>query len=189
MKNLLIFLSLIIPLSAYSQTAGEFPGRPDRLQRKGADIVADGIRLTDAERNILLSDIGGTDYCTQWDKAAKGFRTGKGLLIAGGATTFVGALCGTFCIVYMFADVVGQSLATVMTLGTYKPGGVCRTAVIGSYVSFGAVVAGIGCLAAGATVYCVSKSKMNKIVNGYNDRVPELTFGLQKNGIGIALNF
>lgn len=188
--SLAAFLFMAVSLQSYAQYTDSFTN----LSRKRDMIAADGVLLARTQMEELLGDIGGESRYDEWMNGARLYRTGKGLLIGFGTLTGISILVCGCTIVYVMADVVAQGIATALTFGQYLPEGVDRGAELTAAVSCYAALAGIAGLAAGTAVFCTGKSKMNGIIRDYNTLYPprgnfDLTFGIQRNGVGFALNF
>ncbi len=168
------------------------------LVSRGARVFAEGRKLTKGEIDATLSMFSGDDgigYDVRWTRARRGYNAGIALTSIGSAVVLSGGIacgCGLLLFVaagmtsplYMFADGY-ENLDSTLQQASYMMAG-------GLIVALG----GVAMLGAGIPLICVNKSRMKRIVNGYNMQYHErplepvtMNFGPTRNGIGLSLNF
>ncbi len=199
-RRAVFLLSFIVSvtLSGVSANAQYISDMPEDwpVVRKGADFYANGEILTPEQLGSLLSYTDGITL-SQVEQYQKGFRTGKGLLIGFGSLTGAGLLTlgvgavGVFVEAIalginvsffgpMYAAVSGESLDTSLD----------SRFIYVAYAGLAAAGVGVLGLAAGTAVYCVYKKRLNRVADSVNaSREVRLSFGVQKYGAGLALNF
>ena len=130
------------------------------IYRKGAKLYSsDDVLLTAEQISAMMNSVEGLSYET-WVKNTKGFKAGKGLLIASGSLTGVG-------IVTLGIGFRGVAIAGLAMTGT-----------------------GIAGLITGTTVYCVYKKRLNNMVDSCNSASHlNVSLGMQQHGVGLAVNF
>lgn len=201
-----VIVSLICGIqSSYAQYASytSMPARDDRddvIYRKGANLYSDGAMLTMEETENALN-AAGLQYA-DWEKAGTGFRTGKGLLIGFGSLTGAGLLTVGIGTVGMFIESTAFGvgvvfLAPLWALSGETPDMEFRSRFAG-VATAGLLATGIGILgiASGTTVYCVYRKRLNRMADACNEACGiqsspdvQLTFGVQRHGVGLALSF
>ena len=194
---------LVATVSAYAQYAN-----PALAERKGCNIKIDGQKLSQQEANILMSNIDGEDYSGEWARA-RGWRTagismiaGGGAIAAGGAmTVLIGALTSA-----LGATMGAVAGATVGSIGGEEQANQSASeaaqkgADAGKPIRTGGLKAmhlGLCVLLGGSTATVVNSVKMSKLVDRYNESLPEpepapqmeLSFGPTCNGVGLRLSF
>ncbi len=204
MKRIITVLVLLVAtVSAYAQYAN-----PALAERKGCTIKIDGEKLSHQEANILMSNIDGEDYSGEWARA-RGWRTagismiaGGGAIAAGGAmTVLIGALTSA-----LGATMGAVAGATVGSIGgeeqanqsaseaAQKGADAGKPIITGGLIAMGL---GLGVHIAGIPLTVVNSVKMSKLVDRYNESLPEpepapqmeLSFGPTCNGVGLRLSF
>ena len=166
------------------------------IYRRGVNYFSDGEKLTDVQLSALLdrSDSGIT--LDDVEKYRKGFKTGRGLLIGFGTLTGVGLLTTGIGTVGLMIEGVAVGIGTAF-VGPLAALGGADPAIAFDSKFYGVTVAGvcatltgIAGIVAGTTVLCVYKKRMNTVADVCNS-APSVTlsFGAQKYGTGVALNF
>lgn len=143
-------------------------------------ISVDGVKLSKADTYALLSDFRGVDYSKDWKKYSSQQKWGIGLLAGGVATT---AVCLTGAMTLGVADI----FVILFTAGQVTPDNACAINAFFTGAAVGAVAAGTG------TYFMIhSGHRMRNImkqINIHENMAPEVAFGLQQHGIGLAVNF
>ena len=166
------------------------------IHRRGTGYYSGTEKISDVQLSALLEQSGSGLTIEDVEKYRKGFKTGRGLLVGFGSLTGAGLLTlGIGTVGLMVEGVaVGIGTAFVGPLAVFAGQGVDI-----SYDSrfYGVAVAGvcatltgIAGLVAGTTVLCIYKKRMNNVSDVCNS-VPavSLSFGAQRYGTGLALNF
>ena len=202
-KIITVLVLLAAAVSAYAQYA-----TPALAERKGCTIKIDGEKLSHQEANLLMADIDGEDYSAQWARA-RGWRTagismiaGGGAIAAGGAmTVLIGALTSA-----LGATIGGATGAIVGSIGgeeqaqqsaseaAQKGADAGKPIITGGLIAMGL---GLGVHIAGIPLTVVNSVKMSKLVDRYNESLPEpepapqmeLSFGPTISGVGLRLSF
>lgn len=198
-RRAVFLLSFIVSvtLSGVSANAQYISDMPEDwpVVRKGADFYANGEILTPEQLGSLLSYTDGITL-SQVEQYQKGFRTGKGLLIGFGSLTGAGLLTLGVGAVGVFVEAIALGIGVSLFAPLYAVSGDSPDASLNSgfiYVTYaGLAAAGVGVLglAAGTAVYCVYKKRLNRVADSVNaSREVRLSFGVQKYGAGLALNF
>lgn len=173
------------------------------VERSGKRFYQDGVLLGQKELESLLAP---TPYTYQnIEKYRRGFDAGLGLLIGSGALEFAGGVMASIAITYLAMEglVVGiaNSLFVIPLLMTPGAQNVniehWPAEFTGIYlpllnVSAYFIYAGLAGLIAGTTVICVYNARLNNVKRAINDSSLQrlnLAFGVQRHGIGFALNF
>lgn len=193
MKRLILisFLAVIAMTDAFQASA-----QYNDIYRKGTKLFSsEGIQLTPEEVSVLFSSDEGLSY-SDWEKYCTCFKAGKGLLIASGSLTGAGLLTlGIGAVGLMVEGIsigVGVGLlAPVMAISGETPEITYDSRFRGVAIA-GLVMSGTGILglATGTAVYCVYKKRLDNMVDAYNGTAEaSLSFGLQRNGVGFALDF
>lgn len=202
-KILALIIMLAASVSAYAQYVN-----PALAERRGCTIKIDGEKLSHQEANLLMSNIDGEDYSAQWANA-RGWRTagismiaGGGAIAAGGAmAVLIGALTSA-----LGATVGAVAGATVGSIGGEEQAqqsaseAAQKGADAGKPIINGGLIAmglGLATHIAGIPLTVVNSVKMSKLVDKYNESLPEpqpapemeLSFGTTQNGIGLCLTF
>lgn len=202
-KIITVLVLLAAAVSAYAQYA-----TPALAERKGCTIKIDGEKLSHQEANLLMSNIDGEDYSGEWARA-RGWRTagismiaGGGAIAAGGVmTVLIGALTSA-----LGATIGGATGAIVGSIGgeeqanqsaseaAQKGADAGKPIITGGLIAMGL---GLGVHIAGIPLTVVNSVKMSKLVDRYNESLPEpepapemdLSFGPTINGVGLRLSF
>ena len=202
-KIITVLVLLAAAVSAYAQYA-----TPALAERKGCTIKIDGEKLSHQEANLLMADIDGEDYSAQWARA-RGWRTagismiaGGGAIAAGGVmTVLIGALTSA-----LGATIGGATGAIVGSIGgeeqaqqsaseaAQKGADAGKPIITGGLIAMGL---GLGVHIAGIPLTVVNSVKMSKLVDRYNESLPEpepapqmeLSFGPTISGVGLRLSF
>ena len=204
MKRIITVLVLLVAtVSAYAQYAN-----PALAERKGCTIKIDGEKLSHQEANILMSNIDGEDYSGEWARA-RGWRTaGISMIAGGGAIAAGGAMTVLIC---ALTSALGATMgavagATVGSIGgeeqanqsaseaAQKGADAGKPIITGGLIAMGL---GLGVHIAGIPLTVVNSVKMSKLVDRYNESLPEpepapqmeLSFGPTCNGVGLRLSF
>lgn len=189
MKRILFpLLALTWAVTASAQYA------PGSLQRKGTHLEAQGVRLSEAEMNAVLSDIGGVNYNEDWNDWTTRRNTGMGLTLGGAA---VGIAGGVVVMLGAAVSIAGMGAGAIVgSIGGQE--GAQQAAEAGAQAGKPYLTAGTIAGLAGLTSFCVglpmwisNTKKMNGVVNQYNADKPQasLTFGSTDSGIGFRFNF
>lgn len=193
MERLFAFLVAVCCLSI-AASAQYTDDTQSILRRKRAGLTLDGQKLSAEEQAQLLSDIGGLDYTEQWNRYARGRRTGIALISVGAATAAAGAavVAGTG-LVYVVGLIIVAPVAGVSDNGDEVVddyGRSFRPWFTGGFIALGA---GAAVAVAGIPVTVKNCRRMNGIVDRYNEEytqpAAELAFGATGNGIGLMLRF
>ena len=167
------------------------------LARKGTSLYSGTEKLTTGQMQALFDSTGGAVTYDAWRSASRGFNAGKGLLISFGALTGAGLLTTGIGAVGLMVEGVAVGIGTAMfaplavasgnDLGLDYNSKFAGVAVAGVCM----VGAGLACMIAGTTVYCIYKKKLNRMTAVCNDSVSEvqLSFGMKDHGIGFSLEF
>ena len=202
-KIITVLVLLAAAVSAHAQYAA-----PSLAERKGCTIKIDGEKLSQEEALRLMSNIDGEDYSGEWANA-RGWRTagismiaGGGAIAAGGAmTVLIGALTSA-----LGATIGGATGAIVGSIGgeeqanqsasdaAQKGADAGKPIITGGLIAMGL---GLATHIAGIPLTVVNSVKMSKLVDRYNESLPEpepapqmeLSFGATINGVGLRLSF
>lgn len=167
------------------------------LARKGTSLYSGTEKLTTGQMQALFDSTGGAVTYDAWRSASRGFNAGKGLLISFGALTGAGLLTTGIGAVGLMVEGVAVGIGTAMfaplavasgnDLGLDYNSKFAGVAVAGVCM----VGAGLACMIAGTTVYCIYKKKLNDMTETCGRYVSSvsLSFGPQKYGTGFALTF
>ncbi len=167
------------------------------LARKGTSLYSGTEKLTTGQMQALFDSTGGAVTYDAWRSASRGFNAGKGLLISFGALTGAGLLTTGIGAVGLMVEGVAVGIGTAMfaplavasgnDLGLDYDSKFAGVAVAGVCM----VGAGLACMIAGTTVYCIYKKKLNDMTETCGRYVSSvsLSFGPQKYGTGFALTF
>ena len=192
MKRIVMLLVFVVAALVGSVTAS---AQYSDVYRKGANLYSGDIRLTPEQVYSLLENVEGVT-AADWDKARKGFNAGKGMLIGFGSLTGAGLLVTGVGVVGMMVEGVALGIGTAFVAPLAVVAGedpeITYNSKFRGVAIAGLCATGVGVLgiAAGTTVYCVYKKRMNNIADACN-AVPSasLSFGMQRHGVGLALNF
>lgn len=166
------------------------------IYRKGVKLYSsDGIMLTLEQISALMNSVEGLSYET-WVKNTKGFKAGKGLLIASGSLTGVGIVTLGIGAVGMMIEGLAVGIGTVFFAPLASLSGEelevamdskFRGVAIAGLAMTGTGIAG---LITGTTVYCVYKKRLNNMVDSCNSASHlNVSLGMQQHGVGLAVNF
>ena len=202
-KIVSVLILLVVAVSAYAQYA-----TPALAERKGCTIKIGDQKLSKTEADILMSNIDGEDYSADWAKA-RGWRTAGISMIAGGggveavglSTVLIGAL--TSLLGATGGAIAGAVVGSIGGEETAKQTGqeaAQKGAQAGvPIMTTGGIIALVGALVhvAGIPLTVVNSVKMSKLVDRYNESLPEpepspemeLSFGPTCNGVGLRLSF
>lgn len=202
-KIVSVLILLVVAVSAYAQYA-----TPALAERKGCAIKIGDQKLSKTEAEILMSNIDGEDYSADWAKA-RGWRTagismlagGGGIMVVGGTVALIGALASMFgattgAVAGTIVGSVGGSETASQTGQQAAQKGAQAGVPI---MTTGGIIALVGALVhvAGIPLTVANSVKMSKLVDKYNESLPEpqpapemeLSFGATRNGVGLCLNF
>lgn len=193
MKRLMLILVLaaIAMADAYLASA-----QYNDIYRRGAKLYsADGTMLTSGQVSAMFRNTEGLTY-RDWVRDSRGFKAGKGLLIASGSLTGAGLLTLGVGAAGLLAEGLAVGVGAVFfaplaSLSGETPDFSIDSCFKGVAVA-GLVMTGTGILglATGATVYCVYRKRLDSMVEACNARPDvSLSVGLQRHGAGLALNF
>ena len=166
------------------------------IYRKGVKLYSsDGIMLTSEQISAMMNSVEGLSYET-WVKNTKGFKAGKGLLIASGSLTGVGIVTLGIGAVGMMIEGLAVGIGTVFFAPLASLSGEelevamdskFRGVAIAGLAMTGTGIAG---LITGTTVYCVYKKRLNNMVDSCNSASHlNVSLGIQQYGVGLAVNF
>ncbi len=166
------------------------------IYRKGAKLYSsDDVLLTAEQISAMMNSVEGLSYET-WVKNTKGFKAGKGLLIASGSLTGVGIVTLGIGAVGMMMEgiAVGIGVTFVAPLASLSGEELevamdskFRGVAIAGLAMTGTGIAG---LITGTTVYCVYKKRLNNMVDSCNSASHlNVSLGMQQHGVGLAVNF
>lgn len=166
-----------------------------QVERRGANFYVGEEQLAEEQMAGLLAH---TDFTVeQVRNCQKGFKAGKGLLIGFGSLTGAGLITAGVGLVGVAVEAVALGIGVAFTAPLFVATGTSPDIQYESkfqYVAYaGLIAAGAGILglATGTTVYCVYKKRLNKVENAINARCADVqvSFGAQKYGVGLAVNF
>ena len=166
------------------------------IYRKGAKLYSsDDVLLTAEQISAMMNSVEGLSYET-WVKNTKGFKAGKGLLIASGSLTGVGIVTLGIGAVGMMMEgiAVGIGITFVAPMAAFAGeelefamSSKFRGVAIAGLAMTGTGIAG---LITGTTVYCVYKKRLNNMVDSCNSASHlNVSLGIQQYGVGLAVNF
>ena len=166
------------------------------IYRKGVKLYSsDGIMLTSEQISALMNSVDGLSW-ESWVKDARGFKAGKGLLIASGSLTGVGIVTLGIGAVGMMIEGLAVGIGTVFFAPLASLSGEelevamdskFRGVAIAGLAMTGTGIAG---LITGTTVYCVYKKRLNNMVDSCNSASHlNVSLGMQQHGVGLAVNF
>lgn len=182
------------------------------IHRKGGHITRDGEKISLEEQQLILSDINGIDFNSDWHSFDTWRKTGLGLTIGGSIVAGGGALTFlTGALVSMLGAAVGAvgGAAVGGAVGGNEgaqsgaQAGASAGVQAGQPIMTGGLIAtvvGTVALGAGIPLLVVNSKRMNRITADYNANIPEpelapeepvaeLAFGPAPSGIGFTLNF
>lgn len=190
----LVFLTVI----AVMALANSLPAMAqyNDIYRKGAKLYSsDDVLLTAEQISAMMNSVEGLSYET-WVKNAKGFKAGKGLLIASGSLTGVGIVTLGIGAVGMMIEGLAVGIGTAFFAPLASLSGEelevamdskFRGVAIAGLAMTGTGIAG---LITGTTVYCVYKKRLNNMVDSCNSASHlNVSLGMQQHGVGLAVNF
>lgn len=196
-RIILVILTVMIAVPAFSQYTGDFAGK--RIRKKGSALYIGGKRLTKDEAAFVLSPLewkNGLGYDVMWKRSKSCRNAGIALTTIGSVAAVGGAValaCG------MVTTVGGAMLVPIYIAfdGTEDMDSMMHAAqkmMIGGGL---AIVGSVVILGTGIPLLCVGNSRMNRIVRDYNSYVSEksgnaglaVNFGPCRNGIGFSVNF
>lgn len=193
MKKLFLLLSV---LACFFAGTLESDAQYAQVYRKGTALYSDGLELTPDQMQVLFEGAGCMTY-SDWQNAVRGFNTGKGLLIGFGALTGTGLVTFGVGVVGLMAESVAVGIGTAF-IGPFAAAS-GRPPVFEYDSKFAGVAlagtcmigAGLMCMAAGTTVYCIYRKKLDRMADACNnpDNDVQLSFGMTSHGIGLSLNF
>lgn len=190
----LVFLTVI----AVMALANSLPAMAqyNDIYRKGAKLYSsDDVLLTAEQISAMMNSVEGLSYET-WVKNTKGFKAGKGLLIASGSLTGVGIVTLGIGAVGMMIEGLAVGIGTAFFAPLASLSGEelevamdskFRGVAIAGLAMTGTGIAG---LITGTTVYCVYKKRLNNMVDSCNSASHlNVSLGMQQHGVGLAVNF
>ena len=188
---LILVLAAIAMADAYLASA-----QYNDIYRRGAKLYsADGTMLTSGQVSAMFRNTEGLTY-RDWVRDSRGFKAGKGLLIASGSLTGAGLLT----LGVGAAGLLAEGLAVGVGAVFFAP----LAAVSGGQVDIGyrskfagvatagvcMVGAGMLCMITGTAVYCIYKKRLDTMTAECNAfRETSLAFGPARNGLGLTLSF
>ncbi len=193
MKRLVLILAFAaIAITNACQAAAQY----NDVYRRGARLYSsDGTRLTPEQISAIFQSTDGLSY-RDWVKNSRGFRAGKGLLIASGSLTGAGLVTlGVGAVglaVEGIAFGIGAGMVAPIAAATGETPEITYDSKFRGVAIAGLVMSATGMagLITGATVYCVYRKRLNGMVDTYNETAAaSLSFGMQRNGVGLSLNF
>lgn len=166
------------------------------IYRKGVKLYSsDGIMLTSEQISALMNSVDGLSW-ESWVKDARGFKAGKGLLIASGSLTGVGIVTLGIGAVGMMIEGLAVGIGTVFFAPLASLSGEELEVALDSKFRGVAIAGlamtgtGIAGLITGTTVYCVYKKRLNNMVDSCNSASHlNVSLGMQQHGVGLAVNF
>lgn len=190
----LVFLTVI----AVMALANSLPAMAqyNDIYRKGAKLYSsDDVLLTAEQISAMMNSVEGLSYET-WVKNTKGFKAGKGLLIASGSLTGAGIVTLGIGAVGMMIEGLAVGIGTAFFAPLASLSGEelevamdskFRGVAIAGLAMTGTGIAG---LITGTTVYCVYKKRLNNMVDSCNSASHlNVSLGMQQHGVGLAVNF
>lgn len=172
-----IFFLLLLSLISISLSA------QTHVEIKRDRVFQDGRKLSGSQAVALFSNVNGIDLSDEYLKNRRCYRAGLGLIIGGSSLISAGALVMGGGAVS--AAILGLPLALS---GEDMPKGVDIALGTGC----AAMIVGAAAVVAGVPTLCVFRSRLKTMGEEYNASTSQgaaLTFGLQNNGVGFAMNF
>lgn len=186
---------LLIAVTALA-TGAEAAAQYASLHRKGTALYSDGMKLTPEQMQTVFAMTDDVSY-QDWQDASKGFNAGKGLLISFGVLTGAGILTtgigAAGIMVEGMAVGIGSIFTAPITAVTGEPADISLSSKFRNVATAGLCVIGAGmlCMVAGTTVYCIYKKRLNTMTSACNASSGEvsLSFGMARHGVGVSLRF
>lgn len=194
-KTFLVFCLMTISMVLSAQYA-EIPAE-QCIYMKGSRVFLDQEKLTKEQACALFSDINGIDRSEDYLKYRTGYKTGLGLTIGGSSVFFLGGMtfmAGTLGAIVSGIAVGMAGAVTVVAGGSADSVDNSAFNTVRALISAGGIssIAGVAMMAGGIPTLCVYKKRMKDMSHEYNYTAAssvKLTFGTQRHGIGLALNF
>lgn len=190
------WLTALLVLAGLFAGIAEASAQYAQVYRRGVSLYSGGTALTQGQMQTLFDGLDGVTY-DDWRKASCGFNAGKGLLIGFGALTGAGLVTLGVGAVGLMVEGIAVGIGTMFVLPLAAASGQTVNIEYGS--RFGQVAmagvsligGGLLCMAAGTTVYCIYKKKLDRMTAAFNEQSGclQLSFGMTGNGIGLSLNF
>lgn len=199
-----VFILTSIVLLVFSCMSAHAQYKDMPLTSGGKQIELKGAYFYDGDERLCPAQLAGflahTDFTSaQVEKYQKGFTAGKGLLIGFGSLTGAGLITAGIGVVGVMAEAIAVGVGTAFLAPLFVFAGSESSSDMQFeskfiYVTYaGLAVAGVGILglAAGTTVYCVYKKRLNRVKDALNSRPVDIqvSVGAQKHGVGLAVNF
>ena len=187
-KAVLLLLGLLWATGLMAQYVPEW--HQGDLAKKGTVLALQGDRLDRETTLAILSQVGGTEMVTAWDKYRKERAWGIGLTV-GGYTLGAAGLC--FGGVYAMAGLIGTMFVAIGGQEAVDK----LWADLGPMVQIGgvAMLTGLAVGTTGVVLLCVGNGNMKKLARTCDAAglppvsVASLTFGPTPSGVGLALRF
>ena len=180
------------------------------LRRAGATIRIGDQKLTAAERDALVSELGGTELVAAWDKARGGRSAGIWLTAGGAVLTSAGAVTALLGgMISVTGALVGATTGAIVgSIGGQESANQAASQAASNgaqagnpYLTAGMVgmIAGVAGLAAGIPILVVNNHRLNALVDDCNQsrqsqqgqqaRQAQLALAPTPHGLGLTLTF
>lgn len=197
-----VFMLTSIVLLVFSCMSAHAQYKDMPLTSGGKQIERKGAYFYDGDERLCPEQLAGflahTDFTSaQVEKYQKGFTAGKGLLIGFGSLTGAGLITAGIGVAGVMVEAIAVGVGTAFLAPLFAVSESSLDMQFESkfiYVTYaGLAAAGVGILglAAGTTVYCVYKKRLNRVKDALNSRPVDIqvSVGAQKHGVGLAVNF
>ena len=197
-----VFMLTSIVLLVFSCMSAHAQYKDMPLTSGGKQIELKGAYFYDGDERLCPAQLAGflahTDFTSaQVEKYQKGFNAGKGLLIGFGSLTGAGLITAGIGVAGVMVEAIAVGVGTAFLAPLFAGSESSLDMQFESkfiYVTYaGLAAAGVGILglAAGTTVYCVYKKRLNRVKDALNSRPVDIqvSVGAQKHGVGLAVNF
>ena len=197
-----VFMLTSIVLLVFSCMSAHAQYKDMPLTSGGEQIERKGAYFYDGDERLCPEQLAGflahTDFTSaQVEKYQKGFTAGKGLLIGFGSLTGAGLITAGIGVAGVMVEAIAVGVGTAFLAPLFAGSESSLDMQFESkfiYVTYaGLAAAGVGILglAAGTTVYCVYKKRLNRVEDALNSRPVDIqvSVGAQKHGVGLAVNF
>lgn len=183
MRPLRLF-AIILALSSALNASAQYKDESSVMKIKGSKVYLGDEKQTLEQAQLLFSDVAGIDRSADYLKYRHWYKAGLGMTIGGASLMALGGL--TYLGTAVYAIIAGVPLALT---GNDMPAGVD----IAAWTSVISLIGGAAVTIAGIPVLCIYENKLDDMADEYNSSRPvpsaTLSFGTQRNGIGLALNF
>lgn len=199
-----VFILISVVLLVFSCMSAHAQYKDMPLTSGGKQIELKGAYFYDGDERLCPAQLAGflahTDFTSdQVEKYQKGFNAGKSLLIGFGSLTGAGLITTGVGVIGVMVEAIAVGVGTAFLAPLFvfagsEPSSDMQFESKFIYVTYaGLAAAGVGILglAAGTTVYCVYKKRLNRVEDALNSRPVDIqvSVGAQKHGVGLAVNF